>query len=292
MAGSRDSKEVTIGAGPIRYREIGAGAPVVFVHGLLVNGELWRKVVPPLAAHYRCIVPDWPLGSHSLSMRAEADLSPPGLARIIVDFLAALDLDDVTLVGNDTGGALCQLVVTSQPDRIGRLVLTSCDAYDNFLPLAFRPLQLGARVPGFTRLVAASLRLRWLQRSPLAFGWLAKRAIEPDVMDAYTGPLRRSATVRRDVTKVLRGISSTHTLAAAERFRSFAAPVLIAWAAEDRFFPVEHGRRLAAAFPSGRLELVEDSYTFIPEDQPARLAHLMSEFLAATTPAVTSIASR
>ena len=198
----------------------------------------------------------------------------------------------MTLVGNDTGGALCQIVATSHPERLARLVLTSCDAYDNFLPPAFRPLQIGARIPGFTRLVAASLGVRRLQRLPLAFGWLAKRAIDRDTMDAYTGPVRRSAAIRRDVTKILRGISSTYTLAAAERFSSFDAPVLIAWAAEDRFFPVEHARRLASAFPSARLELIEDSYTFVPEDQPARLARVMEEFLAATTQAVRPAAAR
>src|SRR5437773_12372991 len=123
-----ERKEVSLASGTIRYRERGSGEPIVFVHGLLVNGDLWRNVVPELSKDFRCITPDWPLGSHELPMSPDADLSPPGVAKIVADFIAALELEDVTLVGNDTGGAVCQLVVTEYPDHIARLVLTSCDA--------------------------------------------------------------------------------------------------------------------------------------------------------------------
>src|SRR3954468_14375765 len=106
---------VDVPAGPIRYRERGTGRPVVFVHGLLVNGDLWRKVVPIVAgAGYRCLVPDWPLGAHSVPV-PEADLTPPGLAALNAEFMTALDLDDVTMIANDTGGALTQLVMTDHP---------------------------------------------------------------------------------------------------------------------------------------------------------------------------------
>ena len=115
MTTNREMHEIELTPGTIRYRDVGRGEPIVFVHGLLVNGDLWRKVVPPLARSFRCIVPDLPLGSHVTAMRPDADLTPPGLARLIADLLAALDLRDVTLVGNDTGGALCQLVATRPP---------------------------------------------------------------------------------------------------------------------------------------------------------------------------------
>src|SRR3954454_18378020 len=117
-----EQHEVNLPQGTIRYRDRGQGPPIVFVHGALVNGDLWRKVVPELAKDFRCVTPDLPLGSHEIPMPANADLSPPAVAKLIADFLAALDLTDVTLVGNDTGGAMCQLVVTSHPERIGRLV--------------------------------------------------------------------------------------------------------------------------------------------------------------------------
>src|SRR2546421_6959934 len=147
MTGFEHVREVQLAQGTIRYRELGAGSPIVLVHGLLANSLLWADVAPRLAEEFRVIVPDWPLGAHSLPLREGADFSPSGLARLIADFLAALDLDSVTLVGNDTGGALCQLVALDHPERIGRLVLTPCDAYENFLPLMFRPLQVLAHVP-------------------------------------------------------------------------------------------------------------------------------------------------
>jgi len=150
--------EARLHQGTIRYREAGTGEPVVLVHGLLTDGQLWREVAPRLARDFRVITPDWPLGSHQLPLQPGADLSPPGLARIIADFISELELEEVTLVGNDTGGALCQLVAAHHPERVGRLVLTPCDAYENFLPPALRPLQMLAHVPGAVYLIAQSLR--------------------------------------------------------------------------------------------------------------------------------------
>ena len=206
-------------------------------------------------------------------------MSPGGVARLIADFIEALDLDDVTLVGNDSGGAICQLVVTRHPQRIGRLVLTSCDAYDNFLPPLFRYLQLLARVPGGAVVGMQMLRVRALRRLPIAFGWLVKRPIERAVEDAYVAPILRDAGVRRDTTAFLRGIDKRDTLAAAERFSAFDKPVLIAWSAEDKVFPLRYGERLAAAFPNARLETIADARTFSPEDQPERVAALIQAFV-------------
>lgn len=274
-----EAKELRLSQGTVRYREMGSGPPVVFVHGLLVNGLLWRKVVPRLAGELRCIVPDLPLGSHDVPLDAGADVSPGGVARLIADFVEGLGLEDVTLVGNDSGGALCQLVVTRTPERIGRLVLTSCDAYDNFLPPLFRYLQLLARVPGGAVVGMQMLRVRALRRLPIAFGWLVKRPIERAVEDAYVAPILRDAGVRRDTTAFLKGIDKRDTLAAAERFGEFGKPVLIAWSAEDKVFPLRYGERLAAAFPNARLETIADARTFSPEDQPAVLADLILGFV-------------
>ena len=272
-------KEIQLEQGAIRYREQGAGAPIVFVHGLLANGLLWRQVVPPLARDFRCVVPDWPLGAHDLPLGPNADLSPPGLAKLITDFLEAMRLQDVTLVGNDTGGALCQLVVTTRPERVARLVLTNCDAFDNFPPKMFRPLQWGARLPGFVFLVAQTLRFEALRKQPTAFGLLTKRPLAREISDAYVGPVIRSAAIRREVGRALTAISPRYTLEAAAKLADFRRPVLIVWAPEDRLFPLEHGERLARLFPHARLEKVEDSRTFIPEDQPARLAALIADFM-------------
>jgi pimeloyl-ACP methyl ester carboxylesterase len=274
--------EVRLPQGTIRYRELGAGEPVVLVHGLLTNGLLWSEVAPELARSHRVIVPDWPLGSHQPALAADADRTPPGLARIVAGFLEALALERVTLVGNDTGGAVSQLVAVEHPARLGRLVLTPCDAYDNFLPPMFRPLQAAARVPGAVWLIANTLRPRAAQRLPFAFGWLSKRPLDPEIAGAFMRPVLSDRAVRADVAAVLRGISSRYTLAAAERFGEFEKPVLIAWAPEDRFFKLSYAERLAAAFPHARLERIEDSYTFVSIDQPQRTAQLIAEFIAAT----------
>ncbi|MFZ1154194.1 MAG: alpha/beta fold hydrolase, partial [Solirubrobacteraceae bacterium] len=187
--------EVKLPQGTIRYRESGSGRPIVLVHGFLTNGELWREVAPRLAEGFRVIVPDWPLGSHELPLTPGIDLSPPALAKIIADFLAALELEDVTLVGNDTGGALSQLVAVNHPERLGRLVLTPCDAYENFLPPMFRPLQVLARIPGAVLLIAQSLRPRAARRLPFAYGWLAKRPIADDLSDAWMAPVLSNSAV-------------------------------------------------------------------------------------------------
>jgi pimeloyl-ACP methyl ester carboxylesterase len=269
--------EARLPQGTIRYREAGNGEPIVLVHGLLTNAELWREVIPQLAADYRVIAPDWPLGSHTVPMHEGADLTPPGLARIIADFLAELDLDGVTLVGNDTGGAICQLVLAGHPQRLARVVLTPCDAYENFLPPAFRPLQVLAHVPGATFGVLRSLRAAPARRAPLAYGWVTKRA-DNALTRAWIEPALASKAIRREVTSILKGISNRYTLEAAEAFPTFTKPVLIAWAPEDRFFPRRYGERLARAFPNARLELIEDSYTFVPIDQPERTAELIGAF--------------
>ena len=214
-------------------------------------------------------------------MRPGADLSPPGLARLVADFIDALGLDDVVLVGNDTGGALSQIVAANHPERLGALVLTPCDSFDNFLPTMFKGLQLAARVPGGVQAFVAPLRIRPARRLPLAFGWLRKHPIEDEVSDAYLRPYFEHAGVRRDLKKVLAGISERYTLDAAAKLSSFDKPALIAWAPEDKFFPFEHARRLADILPDARLEEIPDSYSFVPEDQPERLATLLREFARA-----------
>jgi pimeloyl-ACP methyl ester carboxylesterase len=275
---------VSLSAGSISYTETGSGPPMVFVHGALVDGTLWSPAVPHLADRYRCIVPDMPLGSHRTAMVPDADLSPPGLARIVSDFLAELDLEDVVLVGNDTGGAICQLVAVNHPERLGRLVLTPCDAFENFLPPAFRYLQVAARVPGAITLLMQSMRPRAMRRAPIAYGWLTKKRIPNETLDRWVEPAMHDAGVRRDTVKVLRGISKRYTLEAAERLRDFDRPTLLAWAPEDRFFKLKYAKRLASVFPDARLELIEDARTFVSIDQPERLAELISEFAGAPAP--------
>jgi pimeloyl-ACP methyl ester carboxylesterase len=261
----------------VRAHVIGEGPPIVFVHGALVNANLWRKVVPRLDGHTRVTL-DLPLGSHLEPMAKDADLRPPALADLIADSLAALELRDVTLVGNDTGGGLSQIVATRKPDRIGALVLTSCDAFDNFPPRLFRIALAPARIPGAIPLAFGGLRLRPLRRLPIAYGWLTNGPIDRDAEDSYVLPVLTNGGVRRDVRKLLAGLDPAYTLDAAAKLTSWDRPALIAWSGNDRFFPREHGERLAKLIPNARLEIVEGARTFSAEDRPERLAELIGEF--------------
>ncbi|MFF0492999.1 alpha/beta fold hydrolase [Nocardia sp. NPDC004068] len=270
--------QVELPGGRVNYHETGSGAPVVFVHGLLVNADLWRKVVPGVAAAgHRCLAPDLPFGSHSIPM-PDADLTPTGAADLLAAFLERLDLREVTLVANDTGGAITQIMLTRNRTRVGRVVLTDCDAYDEFLPMPFKPLPLLAAVPGVVTLATVAMRLRALQRSPLGFGLVAKRPVAPEIVDSYLRPSRESAAIRADLRRFLRGIHKRYTLAAAERFPTLDLPVLLAWAREDKAFKVSFAERLAADLPRAELRLIDDSYTFIAEDQPELLTELIVEF--------------
>jgi pimeloyl-ACP methyl ester carboxylesterase len=274
-----ERRTVEVPAGTLEYRERGSGPPVVFAHGAGVNADLWRNVAPHLADQRRCIAPDLPIGGHSIPLHDGPDISLFGLADILADFIEALELDDVTLVANDTGGCVAQALVGRRPERIGRLVLTSCDAFENYPPKAVAYLKPTARVTPAFWLLTQSMRWRSMQRLPIAYGWASHTRIEPAIMDSYLGGLRTNPGVRRDFARVLRAADARDSLQAAEDLPRFDRPAVVVWAADDRFFPIEHGRRLAELLPRGRFELVEASRTFIPEDQPARLVEIVRAFL-------------
>jgi pimeloyl-ACP methyl ester carboxylesterase len=273
-------KTVELSAGTIEYEDTGAGPPLVLLHGLLMDATLWRATSAALAADHRCIAPTLPLGAHRLAMRPDADLSLPAVARLVAEFLDRLDLHDVTLVGNDTGGALVQLLMAQRSPRVGRVVLASCDAFDNFPPgLTGRTLMLTGRLPaGLFGAFMQQMRLRAVRRLPIAFGWLTKRG------DAATArwirPILTGPEIRRDTVRMLRaaGADTGLLIRAAVAFPGFDRPALVVWASEDRVMPPEHGRRLAGLLPQSKLVEVDDSYTLIPLDRPDRLAELIRDF--------------
>lgn len=276
-------QEIALSAGIIEYEDTGGSSPVVvLLHGLVMDGSLWRHVVSELCSDHRCVVPTLPLGSHRRPMRADADLSPHGIARLQAEFLEALDLHDVTLVGNDLG--TFQLTAGLYPERIARLVLTSCEAFENFPPgLPGRTAEVGIKMPGGAFLMAQVLRLRALRRLPFTFGWMTKRPIPNEILDAWFRPLQTQQGVRRDLTKYVQTLDKEDMLVAAERLRSFDRPALVIWAKEDRIMPPSHGRRLAELLPHGRLLEIADSYTLIPEDQPGELARAIRQFVRDTS---------
>lgn len=276
--------ELELSAGTITYEEVGQGPVIVLVHGLAMDGRQWRHVVADLRSDYRCVLPTLPMGAHRFPMRADADLSLCGLGRMVAEFLGRLDLTDVTLCFNDWCGAQV-MIADGLMERVGRLVLVSCEAFGNYPPgLAGRMAARSAELPGGLALMAQALRLRPLRRLPATFGWMSKRGLPDELLDDWLRPLRRPE-IRRDLRKYAgdtrRG--KRDLLAATDALPSFGRPVLIVWAAEDRLMPPEHGRRLAHLFPDSRLVEITDSYTLVPEDQPAQLAAQMRTFISETT---------
>jgi pimeloyl-ACP methyl ester carboxylesterase len=276
---------VELSAGPISYEIAGpaAGRPVLCVHGYLMGGSLWAPLGALLAERgLRCLTPTWPLGAHGAPMRREADLTMERVAATVADFLAALDLDDVVLLGVDTGGAVAQVVAVEHPERLGALVLNGCDAFEHFPPPILEPFIAAARLgaPAFT---AALSLLRTRFGRSRAYGALAHRDID-DLAREWLTPALSDRRVRHDLQRLTASLGPETTLRAAERLPEFERPALIAWSADDAFFPLDDARRLAAAIPDSRLEVIEGARTFSMLDRPERLAALIDDFLDAARP--------
>jgi pimeloyl-ACP methyl ester carboxylesterase len=271
--------------GPVDYRDLGpraADAPVaLFVHGFLVNATLWDRVAEQLAADgVRCILPDWPLGAHRRPANPDAALSPIAVAGAVTGLLDALDLHDVVLVGNDTGGGLCQLALRGDTRRVRGLVLTNCDAFEQFPPRFFVPLFILARSGLAVWMLAQQTRLRAVRHSPLGFGPLLNRPLSASLTRGWIQPLLDSAAVRRDVTRFARGMRRTELVSAATWLGRFEGPVRLVWGTRDKHFTIGLGRRLAAAFPRAELVEVTDASTFVPIDRPDTVASAVRDVLA------------
>ena len=262
--------------GPLHYRDEGRGPPLVFIHGLLVNNRVWEPLIPFLSATHRCLIPDWPLGAHPEPMNPDADLTSAGQSQLIADFLEALDLHDVTLVGNDTGGALAQFVATQHPHRVKKLVLTTCDAFEVFPPLMFRYLVWVAKLPDAAMaLMAKSMQLvPALRRLPIAWGDVSRTRLSAELLEEWSRPTL-DPSIRRDTVKFLRSIDPRDTMAAAERLAAFPGEVHLIWTPEDRYFPVSLAHRLQAKVPKAKLDLIADAQVYVAIDQPDRLAALL-----------------
>ncbi len=273
-------KEIQLPQGTIRYREAGAGKPVVFVHGYLVDHRLWDGVVDRLSERYRCIAPDWPLAAHRVAMNRDADLTPTGLARLIADFLTKLELDDVTIVGNDSGGAISQVLATTHPDRIGRLVLTNCDTHENFPPGPFKAMPPLAKLPGGMFVLSAPFRIEAVAR--YAFKPFAKTKIPDDLVASWMEPAKTDRAILRDAGKVTAGMNKRYTLAAAEKLRSSDLPIRLLWAPGDKYFPISYAERLAGEAKNASIEQIADASTFVSLDQPQRVAEEIAEFAASS----------
>jgi pimeloyl-ACP methyl ester carboxylesterase len=276
---------VNVTAGTIDYQDTGGGGPaLVLLGGVLMDGSVWDPVVTDLRRDHRCVIPALPLGAHRRPMRAGADLSLDGLGRIVGELLERLDLRDVTLVQNDQAAALA--LAGNDPGRVARLVISSCEAFENYPPgLPGKNLRLTAMIPGGLMLAAQAMRLRPLRRLPVTLGWMSKRPLPGELTDRCLQPLQTQRGVRRDLRKYAAGARRHQMMQVCARLRSFDRPTLVVWAPEDRVQRPEHGRRLAELLPAARLVEIPDSYTLIMRDQPAAFAHAIREFIRQTSDA-------
>jgi pimeloyl-ACP methyl ester carboxylesterase len=277
---------VDLPQGRIHYRVAGpaesSAPPVVFVHGLLVNSELWSGAAWALAERgVRSYAPDLPLGSHTIPLDEAADRSPRGIARLLLDFLEALDLDDVTLVGNDTGGALCQFVIDLDPSRIGRLVLTNCDAFDKFPPPPFGALVTVGRRPGRLGLAMKSVRPKFLRHSMLGYGGLVAKPLDAELTARWARPCQSEPAIRRDTARFLAAIDKRELVDVGGRLAGFSKPVLLLWGAADRFFKLAMAEQLRDAFADATLVTIDGGRTFVPLDFPDRVAGEIAAFAGA-----------
>ncbi len=267
---------IDINAGTIHYEATGPenGRPVVFVHGYMMGGQLWRRVSERLGDQgLRCIAPTWPLGAHPEPLRHGADRSITGVARIVAEVLDALDLEDVVLVGNDTGGVVTQLVAVHHPDRLGALVLTSCDAFEHFPPPILKPVIVAAKSKALFRTAIQAMRAPVARKR--AFDGLAHRNID-DLTEVWVRPVLSDPAIAEDLRQFTLSMRTEVTTGIAARLPEFHKPALIAWSADDVFFEAADGERLAATIPNARLEVIEGARTFSMLDQPERLADLLS----------------
>jgi pimeloyl-ACP methyl ester carboxylesterase len=275
-----DSQLLSLPQGTVEYFRRGSGRPLIFAHGWLANANLWRHVVDRLADRFDCITLDLPFGAHRVGLEGDADLSAAGCGALIADVLDALGLQNVTLVGNDSGGAYSQIALAAGVDGVERLVLTSCETpFDEFPPEPFDGLPAAARDPETLGQLLSALEDPEVRKLPVAFGLLVKRPLEQDASDSYALPCVRDAAILGDTAKVMAGASTEAVhRAGATLIESWRKPALLIWSSEDPVFPLEHARRYAEVLPNAELVEIDDSYSFTPEDQPAAVADALAAF--------------
>ncbi|MEV6792148.1 alpha/beta hydrolase [Streptomyces sp. NPDC051320] len=274
--------EIELTAGTVSYQDTGGSGPVVvLLHGLVHDATVWRAVIADLRSDHRVLAPNLPYGSHRTPMRPDVPLTPDSVAELIAEFLDRLELTGVTLVESDCGRA--QSVAARHPERLARLVLISCEAFDNYPPgVPGKLIGVACRVPGGITFLARTLALKPLRRLPVGVGALTKRPVQDEIVDGWLRPLLTDPAIRADFRRYTLGVRKSELLEAADGLRKFDKPALVVWATEDRMMPRAHGRRLAELLPQGRLVEIDDSRTLIAEDQPQQLTTTLREFIADT----------
>ncbi|ORA19897.1 alpha/beta fold hydrolase [Mycobacterium arosiense] len=275
------TKVVSVEDAPVDYIDVGSGSPIVFVHGAYVTHALWADVIARLADAHRCVAPTFPFGAQRRPVGEDVDLGVVAAGRRIANLLAELDLHDVTLVANDTGGGIVIAALgdtTLDWGRVSRLVLTNCDSYEHFPPKGFAPL---VRLCRLSRAVGAAAL--WILTTPPGRALFAhsvtRDGIDASRQRAIFGGFLDSAVVRREAARFTAGLHPRYTVAATEAISSWANPVLIAWGTKDKLFPIAHARRLADGFTNATLREIEGSSTYVMLDRPGPTAEAIRAFI-------------
>ena len=276
VLGSR--RLVPLPCGPVGIREHGTGRPVVLLHGLVANGLVWRHVAAGLPDGIHCIVPDLAMGSHSPAL-PDADLGLPGLADTVVDLLDALGIEQAVLVGNGYGGDVAQVAAARHPQRVQALVLIATNAFDSD-PWTVKVLARLTSLPGAGFLGSVAIGAKPIQRLSLTYGGATKRPIPPHIMAEYLRPLRSDPLVRNDLRRFLGALSPDILATYSPRLADYHRPALLVWPREEKYFPADGVRRLAHTLPQATCAFIDDSYAWVPEDNPVPLVRLLGEFLA------------
>ena len=274
-------KTIQLGQNTLEYQEKGKGQAIIFIHGAFSNQHTWRKIIPELSKHYRCITPNWPFGAHKQPLSGQTDLSPKGVTALIHEFIEALHLEKVVLVANDTGGAYAQIFASKYQKKVAKLILSNCEGLEVFPPKKFSSLPKMVKLPGYTHLIAQAFKLKPFLKTPTTFGLLSNSLSKEELFDLYAKNFSQHKSIRRDFKKLAIGWHPKHTQEAAIKLKNFESPVLVMWGGEDvKLFPVTLGKRITSIFPNAQFVEIPNSLTYIQEDQPKAMVQEIAKFLA------------
>jgi pimeloyl-ACP methyl ester carboxylesterase len=263
------TRSVETASGRISYVETGSGPVALFVHGVLLNKHLWRRQLEELADIRRCIAVDL-LAHGDTEIDPSQDVSVTANARMLTEVLDALQIDQVDVIGNDSGGGIAQIFAALNPARVRTLTLTNCDTHDNWPPEAFKPFLAMAASGELSNTLNAMLADKSIYRSPEALGPAYE---QPDIatdadIEAYLRPLVRSEQRIHDLERFLAAFDHSHTTAVEPQLRQLNARTLIVWGTDDVYFPVKWAYWLAETIPgAGQPVELEGARLFFPEER-------------------------
>jgi pimeloyl-ACP methyl ester carboxylesterase len=262
-------RSVRTASGHISYTEHGAGPVALFVHGVLLNAHLWRNQLAHLSDIRRCIAVDL-LAHGDTEIAADQDVSVTANAKMLKEFLDALNVEQVDLVGNDSGGGVAQIFAALHPQRVRSFTLTNCDAHDNWPPEPFKPFLAMAASGGLRGTLNAMLSDKSIYRSPQALGpaYEYPERLSDDCIESYLRPFIRTEQRTCDLQRFLAAFDNKHTLAIEEQLKTLKAPTLIVWGTDDVYFDVKWSHWLADTIPGTRRRVeFKDARIFFPEER-------------------------